>query len=213
MMCSKCSPLLSSAIPAYETFTLQWQSLLSSPQHPQIGAFVLEGLLTALKYHKLMHDNKIYIYAMCKWYIYFGHMYDSSIPCMKVVDLCICFLWIQRHWQGEIAAAKSCILDKVSTLVLHSYSYSPKKLQSNRSPQICQYQVTMDLRSNPGLAGTPSSTQPHAFMTLAAWYGLPNLQISPQDEGLQSVKEEFSSYIMTTSHAKMDPLAFWGVSN
>ena len=52
--------------------------------------------------------------------------------------------------------------------------------------------------------------QPCTFMTLVVQYGLPDLQISHEDQGPQSVKE-FSFYIGATSHAKMDPLAFWRV--
>ncbi|KAF8449200.1 hypothetical protein L210DRAFT_3387662 [Boletus edulis BED1] len=51
MMCGECSPLLGGAIPAYETFTFQWRNLSTLQDHPHIGAFILEGLPTAMKYH------------------------------------------------------------------------------------------------------------------------------------------------------------------
>lgn len=83
-MCGEHSPLLGGVIPAYETFVLQWQSLSSSPKwHPQIGAFILEGLPTALKYHKLMRENKMYMYAMCKWYIYLSRNHELNLKFLR----------------------------------------------------------------------------------------------------------------------------------
>lgn len=66
-MCGERNPLLGGALPAYETFAFQWRNLSKSRNHPHIGAFILEGLPTALKYHKLMRENKTYLYAMCKF--------------------------------------------------------------------------------------------------------------------------------------------------
>ena len=66
------------------------------------------------------------------------------------------------------------------------------------------------------LLPTPKPAQPRAFMTLASWYGLPNMQIAPsteeqEDSGKQSVKDEFASYTGTISYWKADVLAFWEV--
>ncbi|KAF8141791.1 hypothetical protein EV363DRAFT_1151456 [Boletus edulis] len=51
MMCGERSPLLGGAIPVYETFTFQWYNLSTLQDHPHIGAFILAGLPTAMKYH------------------------------------------------------------------------------------------------------------------------------------------------------------------
>ncbi|KIM61362.1 hypothetical protein SCLCIDRAFT_122301 [Scleroderma citrinum Foug A] len=64
------------------------------------------------------------------------------------------------------------------------------------------------------LLPTPEPAQPNAFMTLASWYGLPNMQIAPstkeqEDSGKQSVKDEFASYTGTISYRKANVLAFW----
>lgn len=66
------------------------------------------------------------------------------------------------------------------------------------------------------LLPTPKPAQPHAFMTLASQYGLPNMQIAPstkeqEDSGKQSVEDEFASYTGTISYRKADVLAFWEV--
>lgn len=80
-------------------------------------------------------------------------------------------------------------------------------------PQMREYRVSMNTDSDAASARPVSPAQPRAFMTLAARYGLPDMEISNEDEGPQSVEDEFSTYIATISNKKMDPLAFWGVSN
>ena len=61
----------------------------------------------------------------------------------------------------------------------------------------------------------PKPTQPCAFMMLALWYGLANMQITPsaEDSGQKSVEEEFTSYTATISHSNADVLMFWEVGS
>ncbi|KAI6046736.1 hypothetical protein EDC04DRAFT_2541758, partial [Pisolithus marmoratus] len=59
------SPLLSSVLPAFETFITQWQTMAASPAHPQLCPFIQEGLSWANHYHEHMHANKTYLLAMC----------------------------------------------------------------------------------------------------------------------------------------------------
>jgi len=68
--------------------------------------------------------------------------------------------------------------------------------------------------SNP--LSSPKPAQPHAFMTLASRYGLPNMQIAPstkeqEDSGKQSVEDEFVSYTAMISYRNADVLRFWKV--
>lgn len=110
-MCGERSPLLGGTIPAYETFVHQWKHLSSSPACPQVGAFILEGLPTATKYHSLMRHNKTYTYAMCEFHSHLIAVRTNSF--VKVVDPCIRFSWITKHWTSDVEPAKLDILNKV----------------------------------------------------------------------------------------------------
>lgn len=66
------TPVLGGALPAFETFIAQWKAMSTSPDHPQLCAFLKEGLSSAAKYHECMRANDTYVYAMCKLVIIFS---------------------------------------------------------------------------------------------------------------------------------------------
>lgn len=70
------------------------------------------------QYHSLMRHNKTYAYAMCEFHSHLIAVRTNSF--VKVVDPCIRFSWITKHWTSDVETAKSDILNKVgvSTFVL-----------------------------------------------------------------------------------------------
>ncbi|KIJ58483.1 hypothetical protein HYDPIDRAFT_102552 [Hydnomerulius pinastri MD-312] len=89
--------------------------------------------------------------------------------------------------------------------------------QSERNPQlapfICEGLDWAETYHDRMRSNKVASTNPVplcSFMTLASQYGLPSMKIRLQQQGLQSVEQEFNAYITSTvSHAGMDPVAFW----
>ena len=65
-MTSECTPLLSGALPAYETFMEQWKCLSTFTMNLQFGLILSEGVVYAEQYQQLMHGNSTYVVAMCK---------------------------------------------------------------------------------------------------------------------------------------------------
>ncbi|KIK12053.1 hypothetical protein PISMIDRAFT_121641 [Pisolithus microcarpus 441] len=113
-MTSECIPLLSGALPAYETFLEQWKRLNTSSANPQFGPLLKEGLAHGERYHKQMHANKVYVFAMCEW----SHLEYSNIHMLtfcKVAHPSIHFSWVERKWCNEISSIKASILELVST--------------------------------------------------------------------------------------------------
>ena len=83
---------------------------------------------------------------------------------------------------------------------------------------MCQLQQyhTKYATTNPSTQSDPKPQEPHAFMLLASWYRLKDMQIAPDANvqelaGQMSVEEEFASYTTTISHSGADVLAFWSV--
>ncbi|KIK17982.1 hypothetical protein PISMIDRAFT_110388 [Pisolithus microcarpus 441] len=95
-MTSERIPLLSGALPTYETFLEQWKRISMSSMNPQFGPLLKEGLAHGERYHKHMHANKAYVFAM------FAH------PSIR-------FSWVERKWCNEISSVKASILELVST--------------------------------------------------------------------------------------------------
>ncbi|KIK22790.1 hypothetical protein PISMIDRAFT_11356 [Pisolithus microcarpus 441] len=94
------------------------------------------------------------------------------------------FSWVERKWCNEISSVKASILELMQ-------EYHMKYADDNAQP-------------------TPTTMRP-AYMGLASLYGLDTMEIMPmaQEQGQLSIKEEFGSYITTTSQADADVLAFW----
>lgn len=89
-----------------------------------------------------------------------------------------------------------------------------KEYRSNRD---C---VTQAVPQNPAPAAATAtvtaSRTVRPYSTLAARYGLPTIRVRPssQQQSLQTVDQEFSSYILSTpSLEDTHPLAFWEVSS
>ncbi|KIK13446.1 hypothetical protein PISMIDRAFT_118865 [Pisolithus microcarpus 441] len=95
-MTSEHIPLLSGALPTYETFLEQWKRISMSSVNPQFGPLLKEGLAHREQYHKQMHANKAYVFGM------FAH---PSIH----------FSWVEHKWCNEISSVKASILELVST--------------------------------------------------------------------------------------------------
>ncbi|KAF8546954.1 hypothetical protein OG21DRAFT_1397585, partial [Imleria badia] len=95
------TPLLGSAVPAYELFMKQWRWLSDSPDSPQLQLFISTGLEWADYYYNRLGRSKAYLFAM-------------------FVDPCICTSWVQRYWETEmIMTAKTDILQKVKYHAKH----------------------------------------------------------------------------------------------
>ncbi|KIK20636.1 hypothetical protein PISMIDRAFT_105384 [Pisolithus microcarpus 441] len=95
----------------------------------------------------------------------------------------ICFSWVECKWCNEISSVKASILELVK--------YHTKYANDNAQP-------------------TPTTMQP-AYMGLASLYGLDTMEITPmaQEQGQLSIKEDFGSYIATTSQVDANVLTFW----
>ncbi|KIK16770.1 hypothetical protein PISMIDRAFT_15576 [Pisolithus microcarpus 441] len=91
-MTSECIPLLSGALPAYETFLKQWKRISMSSVNPQFSPLLKEGLAHGEQYHKHMHANKAYVFVM------FAH------PSIR-------FSWVEHKWCNEISSVKASILE------------------------------------------------------------------------------------------------------
>lgn len=59
-------PVLSGAIPSFETFMSQWEKLITD--HPHLEDLVKPGLDLCYEYYGRMDRTIAYIIAMCKYY-------------------------------------------------------------------------------------------------------------------------------------------------
>lgn len=122
-MCGEWNPLLSGALPAFETFLARWKQIAMSRNYPQLAPFLDEGLSLAIKYHKLMCANKAYLYAMCKSFDIRKVIFTVDLH-FKVTDLSVRFTWVQSHWGMEAVQARADILDKVMSIRSFSFRFS-----------------------------------------------------------------------------------------
>lgn len=60
---SESTPVLSSAIPTFESFMTKWETI--SRDSPHLAQFINKGLDSAYKYYKQMDRTHAYIIAMC----------------------------------------------------------------------------------------------------------------------------------------------------
>jgi hypothetical protein len=67
-MSAESTPILSGAIPAFETFMTKWEQL--AKQHAKLEPIIEPGLNWAYKYYNRMDDTKAYVIAMCMQQIY-----------------------------------------------------------------------------------------------------------------------------------------------
>ncbi|KAH9014937.1 hypothetical protein EDB84DRAFT_1277499, partial [Lactarius hengduanensis] len=96
IMSKETTPVLSGAIPAFETFMTSWERLVEN--YPHLQFMVQPGLDLMYKYYTRMDRTKAYVLAM---------FLNPSIR----------MSWINKHWSAEyIKDAKNTILDTVSTL-------------------------------------------------------------------------------------------------
>ncbi|KIJ18794.1 hypothetical protein PAXINDRAFT_70562 [Paxillus involutus ATCC 200175] len=87
-------PLLSHAVPSFETFVAQWEHL--SLNFPRCTPFIKAGLDYARTYYCRMGKTNAYAIAM-------------------LVDPCIRLTWIETHWaQADINRVKEMIVTMVS---------------------------------------------------------------------------------------------------
>ena len=62
-MSGESMPILSGAIPTFESFMTKWEKLAINPRSKPI---VNAGLEWAYKYYERMDHTKVYVVAMCK---------------------------------------------------------------------------------------------------------------------------------------------------
>ncbi|KAH9033149.1 hypothetical protein EDB84DRAFT_1270345 [Lactarius hengduanensis] len=71
IMSKETTPVLSGAIPAFETFMTLWERLVEN--YPHLQFMVQPGLDLMYKYYTRMDRTKAYVLAMCRWtssYVY-----------------------------------------------------------------------------------------------------------------------------------------------
>ncbi|KAI6041936.1 hypothetical protein EDC04DRAFT_2601246 [Pisolithus marmoratus] len=120
MMTLEHIPLLSGALPAYETFLEQWRISMSST-NPQFSPLLREGLAHGERYHKLMHANKAYCSSI-----------QTPTLC-KVTHPSICFSWVEHKWCDEISSIKASILE-----LMHEYHMKYANSSAQLTPTTMQ---------------------------------------------------------------------------
>ncbi|KAN0082707.1 hypothetical protein V8E55_008502 [Tylopilus felleus] len=86
-MTSEYTPLLSGALPAYETFMEQWKCMSTFTMNLQFGLILSEGVVYAEQYQQLMHGNSTYVVAIA-----------NSVLMFQVVNPAIQFSWVECKW-------------------------------------------------------------------------------------------------------------------
>ncbi|KAJ7495122.1 hypothetical protein FB451DRAFT_1360076 [Mycena latifolia] len=129
-MSSENTPILASAIPAFELFIASWKAMLNDAdlRSENIGNFIRPGLAIAEKYYNKMADTDAYIIAM-------------------FINPSIRFEWICQNWTPEEQQeAKKIIMDKGG--------------QSSLTSILCliAFPSLNPTRSSPGASGSGSES-------------------------------------------------------
>lgn len=113
-MSGETTPIMSGAIPAFESFMTKWEKL--GKGNLSLSPMVNAGLKSAYKYYNRMDHTKAYVVAMCK-------QTDSIKPAKTnilsaVINPARRFGWIKKHWgENFIERAENTIQQLVSLLV------------------------------------------------------------------------------------------------
>lgn len=121
-----------------------------------------------------------------------------------VVDPCIRMSWVERRWnQDAIASAKADIREKVGgqSIIYDRVGLTHTQLEEYREkypPDTIVPPLPTDL------------DQPRTFMTLGARYGLPDMAIQAEEQGVLPIDQEYNTYVTSTlTRVNTHPLAFW----
>lgn len=69
LLCSEKTPTLSIALPAYDLLLSAWKAL--QKKIPFLAPYIDVGIKTIEEYIALSRKSKIYVFAMCMYYIHF----------------------------------------------------------------------------------------------------------------------------------------------
>jgi hypothetical protein len=64
-MSAESTPILSAAVPAFESFMTSWEKVMQD--HPCLKRYIEPGLECAYQYYSRMDDTSVYIVAMCMY--------------------------------------------------------------------------------------------------------------------------------------------------
>jgi hypothetical protein len=65
VMSGESTPILSSSIPAFETFMSSWEQL--AEKHPRLSQWIDIGMAKATEYYARMDHTSAYIMSMCEY--------------------------------------------------------------------------------------------------------------------------------------------------
>jgi hypothetical protein len=98
-MSGESTPLLSGAVPAFETFMAQWEHLCDVA--PRCSPYIEVGLRWARSYYTRMGKTRAYAISMRK--SLFSIYALNLLTVRLVVDPTIRLTWIDEHWSSSEA--------------------------------------------------------------------------------------------------------------
>jgi hypothetical protein len=98
VMSNESTPVLSGAIPAFETFMMQWEHICEN--HEDTRHWVDVGLSWAETYYRRMDCTKAYVIAM-RELVSSLHLHSTLKLYTTVINPCIRLSWIRKHWEHE----------------------------------------------------------------------------------------------------------------
>ena len=113
-MSAENTPVLASALPAFELFVDSWKTMVKDVDliKENVVQFIKPGLTIAKKYYNRFGETDAYIIAMCMCSA--SNQYVTLMPDLLVINPSIQFTWIKKNWASEaIKAAREIIIAKV----------------------------------------------------------------------------------------------------
>lgn len=109
-------PILSMAIPAFETFMTRWEGTSKKyKKHPILHKAIETGLTFARKYYGRMDKTDAYVVAMGKSSSFLLAL-DDSLMCFVVVSVIhpgLRMSWIEDEWDKEYIEDASSLFKKL----------------------------------------------------------------------------------------------------
>ncbi|KIK20175.1 hypothetical protein PISMIDRAFT_73321, partial [Pisolithus microcarpus 441] len=153
-MSSESRPVLSKAVPAFETVILRWQALVKHTPH--CGAIINARLDRAEQYYQQMGHMTAYCIAMCTCILFFILMM-SLRSSFTVVDPTIRLTWVDRHWGPKASDIRDLVLH--TTLAA---CYGLPSMELNQAPQALS-SVEQEFNAYISTPLSPNGTDPLAF--------------------------------------------------
>lgn len=124
--------------------------------------------------------------------------------------------WIQKHWEPDfITKAKSNIRQLVSLVFIcldGVSSSAPKMFEYHEKIATSEGEESVQTRSTN--ATYHSREDMPAYMSLAAQYGLEDMEVGDAGESVQTVEQEYHAYVTGVLSSKnVDILKFWEVNS